>query len=516
MSKRGALLPLGLARLFTIAPQLATIGLSATVAEPDDLRRYLVPQAGGAALADLVLAEPGAAPHITMLDTAERLPWAGHTARHALGEIYDLIKRHNMTLVFVNTRSQAEMIFQQLWGMNDDNLPVALHHGSLDVAQRRKVEDAMAAGRLRAVVATSSLDLGIDWGDVDLVINVGAPKGASRLLQRIGRANHRMDEPSKGVLVPANRFEVLECSAAIGAVAENAQDTPPLRVGGLDVLAQHVLGCACGVPFFADELYAEVTTAAPYAALTRADFDATIDFVATGGYALKSYERFARIRQTKDGKWRIAHPRVAQQYRMNVGTIVEADMVKIRLVRSRAAKLIPRGGRLLGQVEEYFIETLSPGDTFVFAGEVLKYEALVEDEAYVSRSHDPDPKVPSYEGGKFPLSTYLADRVRGILADHGTWRALPDQVREWLEIQEYRSRLPGKRELLVETFPRAAKYYLICYPFEGRLAHQTLGMLLTRRLERARMRPMGFVANEYALAVWGLRDMAFAIERGEF
>ena len=520
LSKRGDLLSLGLARLFTIAPDLTTVGLSATVAEPDELRRYLVPQppkdAGlGAAMADLVLAEPGAAPDLTMLDTAERLPWAGHTAKHALGEMYDLIKRHKTTLVFVNTRSQAEMIFQQLWGMNDDNLAIALHHGSLDVGQRRKVEDAMAAGRLRAVVATSSLDLGIDWGDVDLVINVGAPKGASRLLQRIGRANHRMDEPSKGVLVPANRFEVLECRAAIDAVAANAQDTPPLRTGGLDVLAQHVLGCACGVPFRADELYAEVTTAAPYAKLTRADFDATIDFVATGGYALKSYERFAKIRETADGTWRIANGRVAQMYRMNVGTIVEADMLKVRLVRSRASKVIPRGGRLLGQVEEYFVETMTPGDTFVFAGEVLKYEALMEDEVYVSRSTDPDPKVPSYEGGKFPLSTYLADRVRGILADHDTWRALPDQVREWLEIQEWRSRLPGKRELLVETFPRADKYYLVCYPFEGRLAHQTLGMLLTRRLERARMRPLGFVANEYALAVWGLRDPAFAIARGE-
>ena len=514
MSKRGDLLSLGLARLFTIAPGLTTIGLSATVAEPDDLRRYLVPQRGEA-LADLVLAEPGAAPDIAMLDTAERLPWAGHSARHALAEIYALIKRHNMTLIFVNTRSQAESIFQQLWGMNDVNLAIALHHGSLDVGQRRRVEDAMAAGRLQAVVATSSLDLGIDWGDVDLVINVGAPKGASRLLQRIGRANHRMDEPSKGVLVPANRFEVLECSAAISAVAANAQDTPPLRVGSLDVLAQHVLGCACGVPFLADELYAEVKTAAPYAALTRADFEATVDFVATGGYALKSYERFAKIRQTADGKWRIAHPRVAQMYRMNVGTIVEADMLKVRLVRSRASKAIPRGGRLLGQVEEYFIETMTPGDTFVFAGEVLKYEALVEDEVYVSRTNDPEAKVPSYEGGKFPLSTYLADRVRGILADRDTWRALPDQVREWLEVQEYRSRLPGKRELLVETFPRAAKYYLVCYPFEGRLAHQTLGMLLTRRLERARMRPLGFVANEYAIAVWSLRDVAFAVQRGE-
>ncbi len=515
-SKRGDLLSLGLARLFALAPQLTTVGLSATVADPQALCRYLVPQPpDDAAFADLVLAEAGAAPIVTMLDTAEHLPWAGHTARHALAEIYALIGGHNTTLVFVNTRSQAEAIFQQLWGMNDDNLAIALHHGSLDVAQRRKVEGAMAEGRLRAVVCTSSLDLGVDWGDVDLVINVGAPKGASRLLQRIGRANHRMDEPSRGVLVPANRFEVLECSAAIEAVAANAQDTPPLRTGALDVLAQHVLGTACGEAFEADALYREVRAAAPYAGLARADFDATVDFVATGGYALKSYERFAKIRQNRDGRWRIAHPRVAQQYRLNVGTIVEADMIKVRLVRSRASKLIPRGGRLLGEVEEYFIETLTPGDTFVFAGEILKYEALVEDEVYVSRSNDPDPKVPSYEGGKFPLSTYLAARVRDILADHDTWRALPVQVREWLEIQQWRSRLPAARELLVETFPRGSRYYLVCYPFEGRLAHQTLGMLLTRRLERSGLRPLGFVANEYALAVWGLRDLGFAIERGE-
>jgi ATP-dependent Lhr-like helicase len=517
-SKRGDLLSLGLARLFRIAENLTSVGLSATVAEPAELARFMVPQREGPAsqvTADLIIAEAGAPPNVTMLDTRERLPWAGHSARHALDEIYRLIHAHQTTLVFVNTRSQAEAIFQQLWHINDDNLPIALHHGSLDVAQRRKVETAMAGGRLRAVVCTSSLDLGIDWGNVDLVINVGAPKGASRILQRIGRANHRMDEPSKGVLIPANRFEVLECRAALDAIAENAQDTPPLRVGALDVLAQHVLGCACGEPFFSNDLYAEVKTAAPYSALTRADFDAAVDFVATGGYALKAYDRFARIREGKDGRWRITNPNVAQRYRLNVGTIVEADMLKVRLVRSRASKVISRGGRLLGEVEEYFIETMVPGDTFVFAGEILKYETLVEDEVYVSRSAAEDPKVPAYEGGKFPLSTYLAARVRGIVAHPQEWRELPAQVREWLEIQEWRSQMPGQYELLVETFPRANKHYLVCYPFEGRLAHQTLGMLLTRRLERARLRPMGFVANEYALAVWGLGNVGQHIERGD-
>jgi len=520
-SKRGDLLSLGLARLWSIAPQMRAVGLSATVAEPESLARFLVPQREGSRIgADIVVAGGAAPPVVEMLDTRERLPWAGHTARHALGEIYELIKANKTTLVFVNTRSQAEMLFQDLWRMNDDALAIALHHGSLDVAQRRKVEDAMAAGRLRAVVCTSSLDLGVDWGDVDLVINIGAPKGSSRLMQRIGRANHRIDEASRAVLVPANRFEVLECRVAIDAIAENAQDTPPLRIGALDVLAQHVLGCACGEPFLSDDLYAEVRTAAPYAELARGDFDDVVDFVATGGYALKSYERFARIRQDKQGRWRVANPKVRQSYRLNVGTIVEEAMLKVRLVRSRgggsgSTGAVGRGGRMLGEIEEYFIEGLVVGDTFVFGGEVVRYEALAEDQVYVSRANDADAKVPSYAGGKFPLSTYLAERVRKLLDDRRAWNALPDQVRDWLSLQTHLSHVPGRRELLVETFPRGNKHYLLCYPFEGRLAHQTLGMLLTRRMERARVRPLGFVANEYALAVWGLGDISAMIRRGE-
>ena len=518
-SKRGDLLALGLARLWRLAPDVRAIGLSATVAEPESLARFLMPQPIGEQVsADIVVAGGAAAPIVEMLDTKERLPWAGHSARHALGEIYDLIKQNKTTLVFVNTRSQAEMLFQDLWRMNEDNLAIALHHGSLDVAQRRKVEDAMSAGKLRGVVCTSSLDLGVDWGDVDLVINVGAPKGASRLMQRIGRANHRIDEASRAVLVPANRFEVLECSVAIDAVAENAQDTPPLRTGALDVLAQHLLGCACGEPFSSDRLYDEVRSAAPYSELLRSDFDDTVDFVASGGYALKTYERFARIKQDKSGKWRVTNPRVRQSYRLNVGTIVEDTMLKVKLVRGGGGKgatgALARGGRMLGQVEEYFVENLVVGDTFVFGGEVVRYESLVEDQVYVSRSNDPDAKVPSYMGGKFPLSTYLAERVRKLLDDKRAWNGLPDQVRDWLSLQSDFSTVPGVRELVVETFPRANKNYLVCYPFEGRLAHQTLGMLLTRRLERARARPLGFVANEYALAVWGLGDMSHMIRHG--
>ena len=559
ISKRGHLLALGLARLRRLAPGLQTIGLSATVAEPDQLRRWLVPQGGhmppppptavplprergrisggtagreldpppftgegdhakhgggGGCLADLITVEGGAKPYITILDADVRVPWAGHSARYAIPAVYDEIKRHRTTLLFVNTRSQAEMLFQELWRVNEDSLPIALHHGSLDVAQRRKVEKAMEAGSLRAIVATSTLDLGIDWGDVDLVVHVGAPKGASRLAQRIGRSNHRMDEPSRAILVPANRFEVMECRAALEANYLGAQDTPPLADGALDVLAQHVLGRACADAFDEADLLAEVRTAAPYAELDAETFSRVVDFVATGGYALRSYERYARIRRTKEGLWRISHPRVAQQYRLNVGTIVEAAYLNVRYVRSGRGAAA-RGGPVLGKIEEGFLESIAPGDTFLFAGKVLKFEGIRENECFVSNATGHDARIPVYAGGKFPLSTYLADQVRGMLADPERWQTLPDQVSDWLRIQKEKSVLPRRGDLLVETFPRGNRFYMVAYPFEGRLAHQTLGMLLTRRMERMGARPLGFVATDYSLAVWAMRDLGPMIRSGE-
>jgi ATP-dependent Lhr-like helicase len=376
----------------------------------------------------------------------------------------------------------------------------------------------MAAGGLRAVVCTSTLDLGIDWGAVDQVIHVGAPKGASRLAQRIGRANHRFDESSAALLVPSNRFEVLECEAARDSVAAGEQDGAVTRTGGLDVLAQHIFGTACHAPFHPDALYDEVITAAPYVDLPRPDFDRVLDFVATGGYALKSYDRYARLREEKDGTYRLSHPRLATRYRMNVGTIVEAPMLKLRLTRPPKAgsKRPPMGGRVLGEMEEYFLTSLAPGDTFIFAGETLRLEAVRETEAYVSRATHADPKVPSYQGGRFPISTHLAARVRHMLTSPESWNRLPRQVADWLTMQKEFSALPGTDNLLVESFSRGARYYMTAYPFEGRLAHQTLGMLLTRRLERFGARPMGFVANDYGLAIWGLRDIGLMVEQGAF
>ncbi len=515
-SKRGDLLALDLTRLATIAPDAIRIGLSATVARPSELRAFLQPQREprrAIHLADLVVTGGGAKPDIHILESENPLPWAGHTTRYAVHDIYAAVQAHRLSLLFVNTRMQAELLFQELWRINDENLPIALHHGSLDATQRRKVEAAMAAGRLRAVVATSTLDLGIDWGDVDLVINVGAPKGASRLIQRIGRANHRLDEPSKALLVPSNRFEVLECRAALDAAEAGVQDVVLTRTGALDVLAQHVMGIAAAGPFRPDDLYAEVTSAQPYGHLSRRDFDRVVDFVATGGYALRSYERFARLRPTGDGRLRLAHPRLAQQYRMNAGTIVDAPMLRVRLVGRKGAPAPGRnarlaGGRVLGEIDEMFIAELSIGDTFVFGGEIVRFEGLRETDVFVSRAWDTEPKIPSYPGGKFPLSTHLASRVRALLADPREWSTLPEPVAEWLDLQQRRSVVPSAEEVLVETFPQGNRHYLVIYSFEGRLAHQTLGMLLTRRLERARARPLGFVANDYGLAIWTAADLS--------
>ncbi|RVC75678.1 DNA ligase-associated DEXH box helicase, partial [Mesorhizobium sp. M2A.F.Ca.ET.046.02.1.1] len=279
--------------------------------------------------------------------------------------------------------------------------------------------------------------------------------------------------------------------------------------GGLDVLAQHVLGCACGAPFHADALFDEVRTAAPYASLDRPTFDRVIDFVATGGYALRNYERYARIRQTREGLWRVSNPAVAQQYRLNVGTIIEVPALNVRYVQAGSRGAASRGGRVLGKIEEAFLETLTHGDTFMFAGKILRFEGIRENECFVSNAPGSDAKVPYYGGGKFPLSTYLAEQVRAMLDDPQRWKKLPEQVADWLRFQADKSILPKRDDLLIETFPRGNRYYLVAYPFEGRLAHQTLGMLLTRRLDRAGAKPVGFVATDYALAIWSLADMGW-------
>jgi ATP-dependent Lhr-like helicase len=497
-TKRGDQLALCVARLMTLAPACRRIGLSATVAHPAAIRGYVG--------AELVIEEPDSTPpELTMMLPPGELSWAGHMGLDAAPDVMARIRAAGMTIVFVNTRAQAELMFQALWKLNESMLPIALHHGSLEVEQRRRVEAAMADGALRAVVATSSLDLGIDWGGVDQVIQIGAPKGVSRLLQRVGRANHRMDEASRAILVPANRFEVLECEAAMLGVAARELDGDPPRPGGLDVLAQHLLGLACSAPFLPGDVYAEVCRTAPYADLSRQDFDAVLGFVENGGYALAAYERWRKLFRDSEGRVHVRGERVARQHRMNIGTIVEAPLIKVRLIGRK------RFGPLLGEIEESFVNQLRPGDTFMFAGRLLRFLRLHENVVECAEGGSGEPMVPAYQGGRLPLTTNLADRVRGLLQSPPSWSLFPDSVQAWLKLQKARSRLPGRNDLLVETFPRGDRWYLVAYCFEGRNAHQTLGMLLTKRMERAGYAPLGFVATDYVLGVWSAeppRDVA--------
>jgi ATP-dependent Lhr-like helicase len=493
-TKRGDQLALGVSRLRRLAPGLRCVGLSATVAHPDAIAAFVG--------ADRTIAvADGAPPTISMMLPDGELSWAGHMGLEAAPQIMARIADSGMTIVFVNTRAQAELMFQALWKINDSTLPIALHHGSLEIEQRRKVEAAMSAGRLRAVVATSSLDLGIDWGGVDQVIQVGAPKGVSRLLQRVGRSNHRMDEASRAILVPANRFEVLECEAAIMGVAARELDGDPPRPGGLDVLAQHILGLACSAPILPDEVYAEITTAAPYADLPRKDFDDVLAYVEHGGYALTAYEQWRKLFRDSEGRLHVRSARIAAQYRMNIGTIVEAPLLKVRLLSGKS-----RIGPVLGELEEYFAGLLSPGDTFMFAGRLLKFVRIHEMAVECQEGGTGDPKVPAYEGGRMPLTTNLADGVRGLLQNAGRYDVLPERVAEWLQMQRNVSRMPGRNDLLVETFPRDDRWYMVAYCFEGRNAHQTLGMLITKRMERFGMAPLGFVATDYVLGIWSARQ----------
>jgi ATP-dependent Lhr-like helicase len=500
--KRGDLLALSLARLHALAPHAQRVALSATLANPRDFQEWLAPQtddgSGEIRAADLVLGEEGAEPEVEiLLPQEERVPWGGHAGRWAVPQLYEAIKANRTTLVFTNTRFLAEFIFQCLWEANADHLPIGIHHGSLSVEARRKVEEAMARGELRALVCTASLDLGIDWGDIDLVVQMGAPKGSSRLLQRIGRAGHRLDVPSRAVLVPGNRFEFLEAMAAKEAVDEGQRDGEAFRPGSLDVLAQHVMACACAGPFHEDALLAEVRSSLAYSWVDAATFTRVLNFVSNGGYALKAYDRFQRIVRAKDGVWRLAHPNQAQRHRMNAGIIVDSEMLTVRF----------KNGRSLGKVEERFAAQLSPGNTFFFAGMSLEVEG-VKDMDVIVRAAKKSATIPSYGGLRLPLTTHLSTRVQAMLADRVGWGRFPDDVREWLEMQDYRSRLPAPGELLVESFPHGGKHYTTYYTFEGWNANQSLGMLITRRMEDRGLLPAGFVANDYCLAVWGLKPVS--------
>ena len=495
-SKRGDQLMLAISRLQSLAPDMRRVGLSATVEAPERVGRFLTV---GSLECPLHVAEAGPPADIRMLAYDEGLPWAGAGGRYAVRSVLEEVKNHKITLIFHNTRAQAEIFFHHLWLENEEALPIGIHHSSLDRAARQKVEAAMVAGELRAVVCTGSLDLGIDWGDVDLVIQIGAPKNVKRLVQRIGRANHQYNAPSKAIIVPANRFETVECVAALEAVSAHDLDGEMKSDGPLDVLCQHILLVSCSGPFDPDDLFDEVTSVGSYEHLSRDDFEACLEFCVNGGYALRAYDRWQRILVRPDGLYQLRDPRSAQRIRMNAGTIQDTDTLKVRLKKQR-------GGKPLGEIEEAFAATLSPGDTFLIGGQIVRFENMREMTVEVSRRSDKEPKIATFMGTKFATSTVLCERIlkRFETCD---WTGLPPSTVEWLTLQNKLSKLPQRGRLLLETFPRHDRHHLCIYGFVGRNAQQTLGLLITKQLEAQNLSPLGFVATDYATLIWGLEEI---------
>ena len=500
-SKRGHQLVLAISRLQSLCTNLRKIGLSATVENPSEIAQFI---SKNEASCPIIFAKTGIEPDISMLQTKASPPWSGAGATYAIPDVLEKISSHKTTLIFHNTRAQAEIFFHNLWLNNKKNLPIAIHHGSLDFEQRKRVEAAINRGELRAIVCTGTLDLGIDWNDVDLVIQVGAPKNIKRLVQRIGRANHTYNAPSKAIVVPANKFEIIECQAALEAVKDKDLDGETVQTGSLDVLCQHILIVACAGKIHPTKLFKEIKKVGAYKNLTKHDFKECLRFCIDGGYALKRYEQWHRLKIDNAGNLVLRDPRTSNRIRMNVGTIQDTDTLKVKTHRRG-------GGKALGEIEEAFAASLTKGDTFLIGGKIVRFENLREMVVEVTQNANKQPKIATFMGTKFATSTKLSDRILDNFQNEH-WDDLPADTVSWLNKQKEFSELPVKNSLLVETFFRKSRHYMVVYSFAGRNANQTLGLILSKRLEELELAPLGFVANDYATLLWGLKKVQNPIE----
>ena len=504
-NKRGHQLLLAISRLQSISKNLRKLALSATVDHPQEIAGFISENENKC---PIIFAEPGPDPNISMLQTTASPPWSGAGATYAVPDVLEQISKHKTTLIFHNTRAQAEIFFHNLWLNNQDNLPVAIHHGSLDLAQRKRVEAAITKGELRAVVCTGTLDLGIDWNEVDLVIQVGAPKNIKRLVQRIGRANHTYNTPSKAIIVPANKFEIVECQAALEAVRDKDLDGEPIASGSLDVLCQHILLVACSGKILPAKLFEEIKQIGAYKNLTHEEFKECMGFCIDGGYALKRYEQWHRLKLDHSGNLILRDPRIANKIRMNVGTIQDTETLKVRTHRRS-------GGKPLGEIEEAFAASLTKGDTFLIGGKIVRFESLREMIVEVTHNANKQPKIATFMGTKFATSTKLSDRILDSF-ENQSWKDLPADTVNWLNKQKEFSQLPVRNSLLIETFFRKSRHYLVVYGFAGRNANQTLGLILSKKLEELNLAPLGFVANDYATLIWGLEKVENPIQLFKF
>jgi ATP-dependent Lhr-like helicase len=495
-TKRGVQAELGLCRLRRWAPQMKTWGISATLGNLSEATTALM--GSSLSLEQTQIVEGPESRSIEVLsvlpDTAERFPWAGHLGTQLVEQVADHIAERKTSLVFTNTRSQAEQWYQHLLQHRPEWAgQIAVHHGSLDPEVRRWVDTQLSEGTLRAVVCTSSLDLGIDFPEVEQVFQIGSPKGIGRLIQRAGRSGHRPSQSSRLVFVPTHAFELIEITAAKQAISQRKIERRHTIRQPLDVLAQHVVTLACGDGFCADELYSEVTSSHAFKDLTRDQWEWVLDFDRRGGTTLEAYPDYQRIIE-KEGRWVVASPAIARRQRMSIGTISSDAMLRVKYMK----------GGYLGSVEESFLGRLKPEDPFIIAGKVVELVRIQDMTAYVRRSKRKRWNVPRWMGGKLPISSELGNQVRLEIgqASRGEGEALDiDPLLPLLQLQDDWSVIPAQDELLIEQFHTRDGYYTVAFPFEGRAVHEGLAALWAYRLSRDEKATYGLIVNDYAVAL---------------
>ncbi|HEX2781888.1 MAG TPA: ligase-associated DNA damage response DEXH box helicase, partial [Gemmatimonadaceae bacterium] len=499
-TKRGVQVELALARLRALRPGVRTWGLSATIGNLDEAADTLLGVGVRSTPPRIVR---GVEPKEVIVDAlippvVERFPWAGHLGTQMLPQVVASIEEGESAIVFTNTRSQTEIWYQAILAARPDWAGrIALHHGSLDRARREWVEEGLRTGELRCVVATSSLDLGVDFSPVDRVLQIGSPKGVARLLQRAGRSGHRPGATSRVTCVPTNVLELLEVAAARDGIRNGAVESRPILDRPLDVLVQHAVTVALGGGFRPDELLAEVRSTRAYAELRDDEWQWTLDFVTSGGEALRGYREYSRVvRESGDGRWTVQDAGVARRHRQSIGTIVSDAQIAVQYLR----------GGALGSVEESFIARLKPGDRFTFAGKPLEFVRVRDMKAWVRKAPTTKGTIPRWMGSRLPLSRALAAALRDRLdeSSRGIFReAEMEALKPVFEVQARWSRIPRADELLIERVKSREGHHLYVFPFEGRLVHEGLAALLAYRISRLRPISFSLAAND-----WGIELLA--------
>jgi len=488
-NKRGVQSELGLARLRRWNPRVRIWGLSATLGNIDEALERLLAGAPGRVV-------KGMSDKRVVIDTlipadVDKFPWAGHLGLVTLEHVIAAIEQSRSTLIFTNVRSQAEIWYQGLLEARPEWAGlIGLHHGSLDTEVRRWVEQGLKAGRLKAVVATSSLDLGVDFSPVERVLQIGSAKGVARLLQRAGRSGHAPGQVSRVTCVPSHALEFVEAAAARrAAYAGRIEARRPVE-RPLDLLAQHLVTIAAGEGFDEEEMKAEVRSARAFRDLTDAEWRWALDFVTRGGNALNAYPEYRKVERDDDGRYRVKESSIARRHRMSIGTIVSDAAVDVRYLR----------GKRLGNVEESFIARLSPGDAFIFAGQLLELIRVDNMTAYVRHGKPGAAAIPRWDGGKCPLSSEVSDGIRELLELHVEGRESEPElhaVKRLLKLQHSWSRVPRRHEMLVEQTETREGHHLFFYPFEGRPVHMGLSALLSYRVSKRRPASFSLAFTDY-------------------